>query len=139
MNNNKMKAALGTERDNVRTSHRNENAFTEEYTAIIPAPADHWTTHYTPVTLRLYSVDGTRWTACLWVYWTNYHTSGSGSASGYGYHKPSAAAGCAIRDAGIKLSRSIDGRGEQDIGKAVEAIARAVTGKRKIIVHRAHA
>ena len=124
-------------------SHRLENGgFMEEYSAILPH-VDEWGNHKTPVTLRLYTKTGNRWTACIWIHGTmsgqEVHGAGSGTASGYGYHKPSAAAGEAIAKAGIKLSEPIDGRGDSSIRDAVLAIAKAVTGKRKIIIHKSHA
>jgi len=47
-------------------------------------------------------------------------------AGGGGYHKRSAAAGSAISNAGIVLSKDIDGRGDGAIREAVEAITRAL-------------
>ena len=41
--------------------------------------------------------------ASIWVHGGEVHTSGKGSAGGYGYHKESAAIGSAISDAGIEL------------------------------------
>ena len=124
-------------------SHRMENGgFTEEYSAILPH-VDEYGHHKTPVTLRLYTKTGNRWTACVWINGTRsgqeVYGAGSGTASGYGYHKPSAAAGEAIAKAGIQLSEPIDGRGDEAIRSAVLAIAQAVTGKRKIIIHKSHA
>lgn len=129
-----MKATLpaNAQIDNLKPSHRLENHFHEEYAAITPDGK-------TPVTLRLYTRDGSRWTCCLWVNAYPVSLSGSGQATGYGYHKPSAAAAAAIRAAGITLSRDIAGRGDSAIYDTVEAIAKAATGKRKVYVHRAHA
>ena len=56
--------------------------------------------------------------------------SGSGRAAGYGYHKASAAAGEAIRNAGFTLDADIDGRGEGAIVDALLAIAQCI-GVRK--------
>ena len=64
--------------------------------------------------------------AALWVNdYTNseINTSGTGSAGGYGYHRPSAAASEAIRNAGIELDQNISGRGDSAIEDAVKAIA----------------
>ena len=41
--------------------------------------------------------------ASVWVHGDGVHTSGTGSAGGYGYHKPSAAIASAISSAGIEL------------------------------------
>lgn len=52
--------------------------------------------------------------------------SGTGKASGYGYHKASAAIGDAIESAGLKLSQPIDGRGDQAVRDALQAICSAL-------------
>lgn len=80
--------------------------------------------------------------ACLWVFGSRYgaaYGSGAGKAGGGGYCKQSAALAVAIDRAGIVLDSSIDGRGTQAMRDAVETIARAVTGKRKVFVVEAHA
>jgi len=118
-------------------AHRLEDNLLYEYVAIIPE-AVHGRTHSEPVTLRIYSKTGARFTACLWVSSGDRCGAGSGYASGYGYHKASAAAGSAIEAAGIKLSKRIDGVGDEAIRQAVEAIAKAITGKRRVLIHVAH-
>lgn len=75
--------------------------------------------------------------SCLWIHGAT-HPRGAGKAGGGGYHKASAAFSAAIEDAGITLSEDIAGRGDQAIESAIEAIARAATGKRKFIIHTAH-
>lgn len=82
------------------------------------------------VDLRIaFSSSGTPY-ACVWVYvpgeFTNNEmggiwSNGSGTASGYGYHKGSAAVEYAFRSAGIRFSESIDGRGWEAIKSAVQA------------------
>ena len=62
----------------------------------------------------------------IWINGNNQHTSGSGTAGGYGYHKGSAAAGDAISSAGIVLDKDINGRGDSAIKEALTAIARAM-------------
>lgn len=80
----------------------------------------------------------------LWIHGSNAYGRGAGKAVGYGYHKPSAALQDAISDAGITLHERtgkrayINGVGDSAMVEALEAIARAVTGKRKFIVHIAH-
>ena len=69
---------------------------------------------------------------------TGYHTCGSGSAGGYGYHRASAAAGEAITNAGFKLSESINGAGDTAIEDALCAIAQ-IQGYRKAILVESHA
>lgn len=50
---------------------------------------------------------------------------GSGSASGYGYHKESAAFQAALDSAGVSLSANCDGCGTSAMRVAAEAVARA--------------
>ena len=87
----------------------------------------------TVVDARVYGT-GAQNTACLWVYTADMHTSGSGKAGGYGYHRQSAALGCAIENAGFSLSSRIDGVGDGAMREALLAIARAVGVKRPAIV-----
>ena len=72
--------------------------------------------------------------ASVWVHAPGYWTSGTGTAGGGGYHKTSAAAGEAIRSAGITLDGHIDGRGDQAIREAMEAIALALGFDNTLIV-----
>lgn len=79
------------------------------------------------VIARLYASlrrDANRVTCILW---TNggHNANASGTASGYGYHKGSAALADAISNAGIKLSENIAGRGNTAMHEALLAIARA--------------
>ena len=64
--------------------------------------------------------------ASIWINSPGYHSSGKGKASGYGYHKESAAIGAAIESAGITLDQSIDGVGDAAIEEALKAIAQAL-------------
>lgn len=65
--------------------------------------------------------------ASIWVHGRGGHSyAGAGRAGGYGYHKPSAAIGDAIRSAGIKLTKDIHGVGETAIRDALKAIAVAL-------------
>jgi len=100
-----------------------------------------------PVVLRLYWSKVTAY-ACLWVSSKAAldgtsagdgcgSASGSGRAAGYGYHKASAAAGEAIRNAGFTLSEAINGRGEGAIVDALLAIAQCI-GVRKPALIQAH-
>ena len=66
--------------------------------------------------------------ASIWVFGTGIHVSGNGRATGYGYHKASAALSAAIDSAGIVLSERIDGVGDSASRGALEAIARAIAG-----------
>lgn len=77
------------------------------------------------VELRLYGTGNTN-TAAIWVHAEPIHTSGTGQAGGYGYHRPSAAAAEAIQNSGFQLSENISGVGDGAIERAVKAIAEAV-------------
>lgn len=111
---------------------RRENGFHGEIAVIDPA------TGAAIVTARIYWPGQTAYCA-VWVAGNGKYGMGSGKAGGGGYHKPSAALSAAISDAGITLNRSISGVGDGAMDEACEAIARAVTGKRRFIVHRAFA
>ena len=66
--------------------------------------------------------------ASIWTYGAGFDISGHGRATGYGYHKASAALSEAIYSAGIVLSERIDGLGDGATRSALEAIARAIAG-----------
>ena len=66
--------------------------------------------------------------ASIWTYGAGFNISGHGRATGYGYHKASAALSAAIDSAGIVLSERIDGLGDGAIRSALAAIARAIAG-----------
>ena len=72
--------------------------------------------------------------ASIWAHSANHETSGTGKASGYGYHKQSAAIDEAIRSAGITLSEDISGAGDSAIEGALEAIAQALGYESCLIV-----
>lgn len=80
------------------------------------------------VTLRLYmsaSASANRVTAILFVNAYPISIAASGSASGYGKHKGSAAVADAIANAGIPLSENVSGVGNDAIREALKAIALA--------------
>lgn len=126
-------------------SHRKEKGgFYQEYAALIPSK---WSKQefQAVVTVRLYWPGQTTCYACAFV--THKKAvledggtcvSGSGSAGGYGYDKPSAAAGEALRNAGFALEKSISGVGESAIREAVLAVAKAA-GWPNAKLHTAHA
>ena len=66
--------------------------------------------------------------ASIWTYGAGFNISGHGRATGYGYHKASAALSAAIDSAGIVLSERIGGLGDGATRGALEAIARAIAG-----------
>lgn len=118
---------------NIRSYRKESGGLYRELVALDPA------TGYPVVTARVYFPGSVAY-CCLWV--TNRsdrYGRGCGKAGGGGYHKPSAALADAIHDAGIRLSESINGVGDSAMESAVLAIARAVTGKRRFILHTAHA
>ena len=122
------------------TAHRKENParLDQEFAVLVPSEHSRDELHAV-VILRTYctSTGGSN-TACLWVNAGDVHTSGSGSAGGYGYHRPSAAAHEAIHNAGFTLARPIDGVGNDAIREAVLAIARGL-GFKNARLHVAHA
>lgn len=75
------------------------------------------------------------------ILWTNgrHNANASGAASGYGYHRGSAALADAIQNAGIQLSENIAGCGYDAMRVALLAIARADCPDAKILgVFEAH-
>lgn len=78
-----------------------------------------------PVTIRIYGTQARNYSA-IWANGNGIYKSGTGTAGGYGYHRPSAAACEAIYNAGITLDEDINGRGDSAIKEAAEAIARAI-------------
>ena len=82
-----------------------------------------------PITVRWYMGRSNSASVVYCSIWTSSNThyaTGHGKAGGYGYCKQSAAFGCAVRSAGIRLSSSVDGVGHSAIHEACEAIARAM-------------
>lgn len=93
------------------------------------------------VIARLYASlrRGTNRVTC--ILWTNggHNASASGYNGTYGLHRGSAALADAIRNAGIKLSEDIAGRGYDAMREALLAIARADCPEAKILgVFEAH-
>lgn len=115
-----------------RTYGRHESGFYREIAVLSPADG------HAIVTARIYWPGQTAYCA-LWISDKTRYGRGQGKAGGGGYHKASAALADAIKDAGVELDRSISGVGDAAMEQACEAIARALTGKRRFIVHVAHA
>lgn len=122
--------------DNINArAHRKENNFQNSYklTAIYKGElveiAD----------LRTYGTNAKNY-ACFWLHDTKTQTyaSGSGSAGGYGYHRPSAAASEALEKAGVELSSSISGRGDSAIKEALLSIGKKL-GYKKLYLIEGHA
>lgn len=117
-------------------SHRKENSLHKEFALVIPS-SYRSNEARAIATLRIYW-PGTVCYACLWINADPVHTSGSGSAGGYGYCKMSSAAGGAIRNAGFQLDRSINGAGESAVCEAMHALAECL-GHPEALLHIAHA
>lgn len=134
-----MKAKHHPERPTKYTSsHRKEHGgFMQEIAALVPSTYKNES--HAVVVLRIYGTSAMNY-ACIWINSTRkaIHCNGSGSAGGYGYHRPSAAAQVAINNAGFDLSQPIDGRGDSAMREAVLAIAKAA-GYPNAKLHIAHA
>lgn len=92
------------------------------------------------VDLRIYGTKSKNY-ACVWVHDNKHdiHCSGSGSAGGYGYHRPSAAASEAFAKAGIEFDSELSGRGDSVMEHAVYTIMKKLYPRNKIVeVLRAH-
>lgn len=142
-----LKANISGLRETTRNAKRGDSLY-REIAVIDPASGR------CIVTARLYWPGDVTCYASIWIRGQNglmhSYGRGQGKAGGYGYHKPSAALADAINDAGITLhgdvygrtastaQASISGVGDSAMVAACEAIARAVTGKRRFIVHIAH-
>ena len=116
---------------NIRANRR-ENSFNQQYTLVVKNGIDLCEV----AVIRLYHTS-CRSYACLWIncHKNGIHVSGGGSAGGGGYHRGSAAVAFAIDDAGISLSENIDGRGEEKIKEALQAIGLALGYKKSLVVH----
>ena len=126
-----------TRKTSFKTNHRKENkCFFSSLVVIDASTKPHPDgTAQEPVCLRVYSPGGGgRVTACLWTHAEPVHAHGSGSAGGGGYHKASAAAAEAIRNAGFDLSADIAGRGDGAMIEAVLAVAKCLGVKRPLVV-----
>lgn len=118
-------------------SHRKEGkCFFDSYSVIDLANPNKYGRNemHALIELRLYGT-GNQNFACLWVHGEQINTQGSGRAGGYGYHRPSAAAGEAIRNAGFSLSHDIGGVGDDAIKEALGAIAECLGIKNFGIFH----
>jgi hypothetical protein len=130
---NPIKADVSGLRETTKNARR-DTGFLREIAVLDPA------TGAQVLVARLY-YPGTVMRCSVWISSRGNGTygRGQGEAGGGGYHKASAALASALSDAGVILSRCISGVGDQAMRDACEATARAVTGKRRFIVHEAHA
>ena len=123
-----MKATLGNEAKNA-INYGDKKAMIRTYNVITEGLENI-------ITVRCYmgrSKESSTVYASIWIDTPCYHSSGKGKASGYGYHKSSAAIGEAIENAGITID-PIHGRGESAIEDALKAIAAALGFSHVLIV-----
>jgi hypothetical protein len=133
-----MKANIENIREGAKVrSNRKANAFCKQYALYALDMPDYNGEPRELVCLRIYATDARHY-ACIWIHGSEACGYGGGNASGYGYHRGSAAAQEAIRDAGITLDESIDGRGDEAIRTAIKAIAEAA-GSHKYFIGETHA
>lgn len=116
---------IGTMKTGINVSHRKEKSFTDAYILLDKMDCSE------VATLRIYITPATTY-AVIWVYGI---TSGSGKASGSGYHKASAATSSALEAAGIEMSEDISGRGESLMKEALLAIGRELGYDECKIIH----
>jgi len=138
-----MKATYSpTAKTKFTTSHRKEGKcyFSSMMLLDLAAKPYNGTSAHAVIEARLYGT-GSKNFAALWVhlpaskkYPDGLHTSGTGSAGGYGYHRPSAALAEAISNTGFTLSEDIGGRGESSMRDALLAIADALGIKRPALI-----
>lgn len=130
MSTTKQRATIGTQVKDFNGKVRDKVLLTA-YVAVAP-DGSH------PVDLRTYmnaKIPSGSNHAAVWVRTKDgRYTSGTGTAGGYGYHRPSAAAQFAFDAAGVKLAQRIDGVGDDAIKEAVRAVAKAAGYPRVHIV-----
>ena len=83
-------------------------------------------------------ITGTAFHCCAWFSGKDSYGSGYGKATGGGYCKESTAIDEAIANAGIALDKRFGGIGESAIREAAMTIGRKLSGKRNLILHKAH-
>ncbi len=122
----KQKVTISKRESNYTSSHRkeNQNGFQASYKVLDNDFKEI-------IDCRIYATNATV-TACLWVKYENDFKSGSGKATGYGYHRESEAVQLAISNAGFDLNKNIGGVGREAIEEALNLIAKKVSGKRKV-------
>ena len=119
-----MKATLGNENSNA-INYGKEKELISTWNVIV----DNNDGLRNIITARCYmgrSANASTMYASIWIYDEKHHTSGTGKAGGYGYHKQSAAIADAIESAEITLNENIAGAGDSVIEQALEAIALAL-------------
>lgn len=117
------------------TSYRRESSFYQEL-ALIDLDRGESVAEF-----RFYGPGATVYCVAwlnLWHYGIEASCRGMGKAGGYGYHKPSAAMGEALKDCGFTFAEEIHGVGDDAIRRAIVAIAEKV-GIARPYIHYAHA
>lgn len=136
-----MKIKKFTAQDGIKArAHRKENSFQNSFILVVKTKNEENKDELREIAdLRIYGTQAMNY-CCLWVHdrKNGIYASGSGSAGGYGYHRPSAAAAEAIEKAGIELSQEIDGRGDSAIEQALNALAKHLNYKTYLVI-KAHA
>lgn len=127
-----MKAIITEKPGKFNINHRKEDNFQKEICVLEILPDSVREV----VTMRQYGTKAKNY-VCLWVHCEHSYRNGSGSAGGYGYHRPSAAAEEAIKNAGITLDEPIGGVGDSAMREACLAIAEAVSPHGRFYLHEA--
>lgn len=130
-----MKVTSITPTDGIKISHRKEKYFEKQLTLVAIYKGDL----IELATLRIYHTSVMAY-ACIWVHDKvhNIYCTGSGSAGGGGYHKASASMEGALYKAGIRLSESISGRGNELMEESLIALGKKL-GFKKVYTLSAHA
>lgn len=116
----------------INPNHRKESNFQEQLTGLVMIEGEL----REAVVLRIYGTQARNY-ACLWYNNKEGFGSGSGSAGGYGYHRPSEAAHQAFIVAGVDVEH-FGGRGSSSMESAVMALTKKLYPRRKVWVTRAH-
>ena len=90
------------------------------------------------VECRVYFTAQFNATACLWVHCGGHDISGSYKTSGTGFNKRANAISGAIYEAGFRLNPDTSDYGEEGAVSALEAIAKKLSGKRKVKTIHSH-
>lgn len=125
-----MKVKKFNVRNGLNIRHRKENHFQDAYIGVVVDQGQLKKV----VDLRIYGTQAMNY-VCIWIHddKNDVHVNGSGSAGGYGYHRPSAALHEALNSMGVELTHAIAGRGESIMQEAVMAILRKLYPRNKIV------
>lgn len=101
------------------------NHFAKQYKGIVSVGTEQGNSVEELVTVTIGTTDSaaTALVKVMPMYWNEeFCTYGKAKATGYGYHRASAAVESAFRNAGIIFNKSIGGRGDSAIKDAVQAV-----------------